>query len=635
MVRLFVLLLSLSVAAPAGAESVSDPIAARGGAKRKRGKKRLEYRPMSNPAIEVFNEGIEAFNNADPKEAEAKFRQVLEREPLCGMAMELLGRSLLRQQKPDDAIAVLTEATELFPRYPDPWAALSDAWFAKGDFDAALAVSERGLLERPDSVEILETLTSAAIRLGKYELALKRLRSRRLRGPDRNVECLEVLVRVEMEDLTAAQKSWAKCQLGDPRLVLNAKNRIEGEVDPDELKASRRMEAIGVDGAGDVGDAVAAYNQEEYVLASAILDKILAMHPEKIDARVIRARVREALDEPELALEDLELALQSEDWVQVSKSGAVSGVITKRGEEALLDGLMEGSALMVRLLAAKGRVEEARAQLARAREAFGDQPAFVAAESRIVLAEAGANRWSAMADLLLAHPDDRDVQLDAADLVFEHGGEAPDAILHPLRRATEPTALFNVAAGLGNAKRWTECVEFSKLHLARADQLQAAGGASEEAKAAFGQTPRTESLAYSCSLHGRRLGDARELLKRIGPSSVSVDNASGHVVQLWDAKRYKEAWAVLVDTKLLDRDPAWSTPMAINLHVELGTLDQALFLAKTPHSRPGDQAYVSHNLYKAGRLDDALVLLEMACPKLEGEDKTDCEHNLKVIGQER
>lgn len=651
MIRLLFLLLALGLSVPVApsAAQADELIAARvaRGKKKKKKKPAAEpaapadsWRPRSNDAVDTYNAAVDAYNAGDIEAALGLLDRVLRTEPGCGMALHLKGTALVEQARPLEAVPFLRKATELHPSHESAWTALTWTLFYAKDFEAARVAGETGLQHVPRSVLLQEELQYALVRLGDYDAALAHLEAHRGRRDHPDLDCLEVLVRVEMEQADRGSELMPECEDGARDTMIDAaKRRLAGE--GDGSTAERRLEALGLGGDLNLADAYDAYNAQEFARAIEHLDIALAGSPEDQGLLVLRATSYHFLGDDEAALIDLQaaVALGDDGWLRVTDDG-VTGILTARGAAALNETLVDGATLLVVLLAKFGRIDEARARLEGARKAFGNRAQFDGAASRITMVEEGADAgWQRVADLLTSKPDDVDAQAAAADLVFDKPEEAPDAVLELLKASTDPVVLHNVAAGMNNARRFGRCVDFVRLLVAQHD-LVLGGSAPPPASRREGQAreeigaalERAIPMGYGCAVAAKQTRTADTFLARLGgPKVAASDYLLSHAWFAYEAGRTDRALELVAQGDLHNRHPQNAGSLVIHLYTDAQNWTTAISFAERDNADPQAVAYLGAALAIAGRHGDALPLLRKACPALEGEVGDVCRYNLSVV----
>ena len=565
---------------------------------------------------------------------------MLEIEPGCGMALHLRGSVHVDLQDPLAAVPYLRKAAELHPKHESAWTALAFALFYAQDFEASRVAAETGLLSVPRSIQLQEELQYALVRLGEYDAALAHLDAARGRRDHPDLDCMEILVRVEMEQVEQATGLLPGCEEGGRDVMVEAaKRRLAGE--GDTADAQRRLEALGLGGDLTIADAYDAYNAQEFELAIQHLDKALSETPEDQGLLVIRARSYHFLGDNDSALADLQaaVALGDDGWLRSTDAG-LTGVLTARGAEALNETLVDGATLLIILLAGADRVDEARAQLEGARKAFGNRSQFDGAESRITMVEEGADAgWQRVADLLTSKPDDIQAQVSAADLVFDKPGEAPDAVLSLLTASTDPVVLHNVAAGMNNAGRFGRCVEFVRLLAAQHDLVldgsapPPASRREQQARDGLGDTlTRAMPMGYYCAVAAKQTHTADGFLARMGgPKSADSDHVLLHAWFAYEAGRSDRALELVAAADLHNRHPVDAGSLAIHIYTDARNWTTAVSFAEREGAHPQALAYLGAGLAIAGRHSEAEPLLRKACPQLDGPPGDTCRYNLSVV----
>lgn len=134
-----------------------------------------------------YEEGVAAFRSGDYAAAARELRLALEAQPEAASVHYMLGASLFRLQRLDEAVASLSRAVELAPGEPAFALTLAQARLAAGDPRAAFqALSEPELASLPEKVRQpwIESLAAAAQRLEMPSQALTALEAAAVQAPD-------------------------------------------------------------------------------------------------------------------------------------------------------------------------------------------------------------------------------------------------------------------------------------------------------------------------------------------------------------------------------------------------------------------------------------------------------------------
>ena len=141
----------------------------------------------------IINQAVEALDGGAPAEAEGIYQTVLMKEPSCGLAGHGLSVALLRQDRPQEAMALLTVLAEDYPEQPEALTGLSVAAFAAQDFATARTAALQAIGLDSASLEANAALLAVLLRQGELTLATQVIAEARgkLEGP--SLACLEEL----------------------------------------------------------------------------------------------------------------------------------------------------------------------------------------------------------------------------------------------------------------------------------------------------------------------------------------------------------------------------------------------------------------------------------------------------------
>ena len=117
---------------------------------------------VSPEAASLRDRGFAELENENPDKAEATYRKLIELVADEPLGHGNLAIALLRQQKYDDALAVIENALQLAPNRPDLLAIRSEIRQWMGDLEGALVDLDQASQAAPDDLEILYAAYSAA-----------------------------------------------------------------------------------------------------------------------------------------------------------------------------------------------------------------------------------------------------------------------------------------------------------------------------------------------------------------------------------------------------------------------------------------------------------------------------------------
>jgi len=562
---------------------------------------------------ERYNDGTEQLNGGDPLGAEQSFRAVLKKEPKCGMALLGLGMSLLRQNREGEALAALEAAIELFPEEPQVLAALSEAAFVSQDFEQARRAAEQAVSLDPQYFPAHVTLFNTRVRLGEYDDASHGLDRARIHHGGSRVDCLELELRAEVNELRLIDDLWASCQRsGEPSLIAAAGVSRARALGDYQAVADAALAAGATDIAG-MAEVNRRLETGDMDGARILLDAMVAAAPTSPDARLLRANILLVQGERGAARADLEAVMAGGAWVDVSASGGLSGVVRYSGELRLFERQVDAAATLARLRAEDGDLVGAEAALDDARGRGAPTATLAAAEAAVAFArEQPAEGWSALSAGLTAWPDAAAL-VEVAGQQLLAGVEAlPKPVIAALMGAEDWTVQYNLAARRFNGGRAEAA-------------LSALEGLSHEEGDGAGQILE---LRYRAALST----DDRAAADALLAASDALTPTLHHVWLRYDGGQHEEALALLESLGEADAASDRAALLQVVVLSELGRLDEALAVVTADTDADGQALIrVAQGLLTEGRSDDARPLLERACPLLDGADASQCRGALEQL----
>ena len=566
-----------------------------------------------------YNEGTAQLNGGAPLEAEASFRGVLKREPECGMALLGLGMSLLRQNREAEALAALEQASAIFPEEAELLAALSEAAFVAQDFSRAASAAERAVALEPQYFPAHVTLFNTRVRLGAYDDASDGLDRARIHHGGSSVDCLELELRAEVNELRLIDDLWASCQRsGEPTLIAAAgvsRARAVGDYQA-VADAARAAGATELAGMAEVNRRLEAGELDS---ARVLLNAMIQAAPESPDARLLRANILLVQGDRAGARTDLEAVMSSGAWVDVSASGGLSGVVRYSGELRLFERQVDAGATLARLRAEDGDLAGAEAALADARGRGAPTATLAAAEAAVAFArEDRADGWSALAAGFTSWPDAAALAEVAGEQLLAGVEALPEAVVSALMGSADWTVRYNLAARRFNGGR-------TEAALSALDGLSHEEGAGAE---------QIRELRYRAALSTDDLDAADALLDGAPAPAVqpTLQPTLHHVWLRYDAGQSAAALTLLDALGEADAESERAALLRVVLLSEMGRLDEALATVSAD-SDAGGQAliWVAQGLLAAERNAEAKPVLERACPLLDGEDAVECRGALEQL----
>jgi tetratricopeptide (TPR) repeat protein len=545
-------------------------------------------------AMAIYNQGVRALDRAEPSIAEAQFRTALQKEPRAASGWYALALALVNQDRAADAVPILERVSLHHPR-TDVMVELSRAYFAVQDFDSAEQTALGPVMRAPADLRVQNVYQWALLRKGRYDDALASLEMARSVRPLPAWDCLEVRIHADRGDMALANEKMVACRTSDATDLIAA---AQAMLSPTGAEETALIRARDLADDGRVGEALA------------LMTTWLLNQPNDLPGRLMRGSLYVNAGDYEAAKKDLHMVFSSGAWVEVEKTGTLSGIVTKGGERQLESQLRRGAALLVLVHAETGTAAEGLTLADRASAQFGDFPALAVARGRALLTLSQRDAAWERVRAALESPTDRAFVLEvAAEMAYQDSQGAPDDVAERVRAAGDWRLHYNVAVGLANAGRDEACSY-------AVDQ-----GMSVVADDTQGATTLS-LLGYGCSLNAGDLDRAGRYADGLG---VGVDASFRleHARLLAAAQRDEDAIARL-DLAPLPRElTAAADTLRLLLYMRTDRLDQALNLA-TDGSDPRVLLHLGVKLAAADRVE-ARSMLERACPALEGQYQQRCQ----------
>lgn len=288
-----------------------------------------------------FMEGLSSLTAGDPIAAERHFRASLERLPDRPSTLTNLSAALLQQGRLEEAREAATRAVQGDPAAADAWVNLGLATLALGATDEAQRHAERVLTAHAGHAGALALSARAYRAAGNLESAADRWQQLADAHPQDAgawsslATTLAEAGRIE-EALVASERSLAGSPDDTGLLVQRAAVLERAHRPADSIAALRRARRHG--GSAEAGLPLARLlaSAGQPAEALAVLDDVLAVAPEGVEAWVERAVALQRLGRAEEALACCEraIALRPGDASVWSAKGVLLGRL-KRHEEAL------------------------------------------------------------------------------------------------------------------------------------------------------------------------------------------------------------------------------------------------------------------------------------------------------------
>ncbi len=599
------------------------------------------WSPETRQGVDAYNQGIELLNGQNPKGAEAKFRKCTKKEPgvgLCGLYQAI---ALTRIGRAEKAVPLLRQVAADFPEQDSPLGELSTALFGLEQFDEAKGYALAALKLNPAETEHLNRLVTVLLRTGEYDEGLAAVERSRGQLPDADLACQEASILIQRGQPADARELLVACRESkEAYLITNAEARYTTATG-ERTRGAAAMDAVLDPKSGPLGQTIEAYNLGEWAEAERAATRAIQAGEGSGQALVLRAMSRERQGKAVLALADFDKALESGTWIDVHRSGAITGIITKTAEERLFDLLRLGAATQVELLSEQGKFERAESALEQGRAAFGDNAQLIAAEGRLRLEQGRLpEAWAIVRTTLPTGRGSAPLQELASDLALKHLVAASPEDIAALEADGTLSTQFNLGAAFYNAQNPAECLRIFRPLAGTSETLAERSPAGDEGWALRWREDlerdqsRINRLAHDCACRTSEADAAAQLWQLVDPPELS--SAISHAILMLNQKRHAEVGPALDRGQAGDATENRSQIVQLYLlgAARAGDLDAALTWAADPAAPQGGRLELSALLGQKKRYAEALSLLTGRCGELQGEAKDVCEQNIKFYAHQ-
>ena len=570
----------------------------------------------SRSSQRAINQAVEALEAGAPDQAAVIYERILLKEPDCGLAGHGLSVALLRQDRPKEAVTLLTELVTAYPGQPEAFTGLSVAAFAAQDFATARTTALQAIAMDSASLEANAALLAVLLRQGELTLAVQVIEEARgkLEGP--SLACLEAQVLIEGGEPEQARTLLPYCRQS-PQLALVA--AVSGQLAPNTTAAM--ADRVGAAAVAGISEALDALSSGDAATARVILDGVLTESPGRVDARILRARCHRTLGDLGAARADLEAAFEGETWIEVHTSGAMSGILLKSHEDQLNTLLADGMGLLIAIQLEAGEVDLARQTLSAAQATLGSGPHLAAADARLLRATGDeAEGWRRLGIALRTWLDEAVLLTVAAEWGLEDPASLPE----------------DAAAALATSSRWEDHYNLAVI-LYQSGQHAACIAQIRSATTASGPAPddatrrRLWSIGYRCAAQAQDLEAAEEAARRADPMSALDPVARvNHALMRYSAGQGAAALAPLEDLSGPAAVMSMAATIATRVHGEAEQWREAIAAAQ--QAPAAERYWLGQRLISAGDLTAGIGLLRSTCPELTGEERVRCTQLLLQLG---
>lgn len=568
------------------------------------------WRPPHRLASD-YSDALVALGKGELEKAEAGFAALVAAEPNCGMCVHGLAVSALRRGALSQAILLLEDGARRWPGQSEIWVSLSASAFAAQDFPLARSAAEEAVRVDPGSLDGQAALQQALLRTGALEDAAAALQTARAALPDPVVACFEVQLTQERRQTPDPVRLAACRQAGTPDLVAGVLSRSGDAVQLGALAAR-----LGLDPVVLVAQAMDQHSDGESDAAIALLDEVLAGWPHRADARAMRAQLRADTGDREGALADLHALLGARSWVDIHRTGAMSGILRQSDAQRLASTIAEAAALQIDLHLDAQDLRAAAVAWSQA-EGLPPHPAPLAAGARLAVAQGDpASAWSLVLTGIQTFPGDpRPIAVAGAVALADPEG-LPAAAEAALQRSMDWRDGHNLALAYRKRGSPTDC-------LTRTRTTDAASGLSGEARR------RLRALGYACAVEAADWAAAAAAFRRLSDASLASPIARyNHALALYQGNNPAGSRAVLgaLPSQTETLDPGVSgAVLALALRVAVAEerwTDASEVLSQEAISQE-DRVWGAERLLQAGRASEARRALS-DCSALEPELQRRC-----------
>ncbi|MCP4806084.1 MAG: hypothetical protein GY913_06650 [Proteobacteria bacterium] len=468
--------------------------------------------------------------------------------------------------------------------------------FAAERFEDAQNAGTAALAVAPTDFDSAWNLLGAVLRTGQTEIGENYLRSWADVHPAADLACLEVELALELDDLDRAASSLSTCRESTfPGLLAETEGWYAARTD-DMAGVDASYKALGIEQTASTR-AFALYKAGDFEAAlRAFEGHDLPDGPAGVSDRVFIALLHFELGEYAEASQGLSAVFEGDTWVQVEKSGAVTGILTKSGEDAYLKSLQDGAALKVRLHTNAGELAEAQAAVTQMGNTLGESDSLAAEHVRLLAVQGKTDAARTRLDgAYRTWPESDALLRTAQDLVVTH----PQVISADVQRklAAGPwQGPYNMAIAAAQREDWAGCVT-------------ALDGLVVEAS--FADHARTQLV--SCATMGGEL-DRAVAAARTG--TIHEEVLWGLALTLLGQEREAEARDVVVSL------PDGSL-IHMNVSLEIAVRDRrtedAVALVEAGANSPAGLANLGVLLVDEGRTSEGKRYLKEGCKTL-GDD---------------
>lgn len=559
---------------------------------------RWEPRPS---VIADYNLAVEALNALAFAPAEQVLRSVIAQDPGCGLCRQTLAITLVRQERPDEALQLLGPLAEAHPKRPEVFSLISVAAIAAQHPEQARAAAAAAVALEPEDFAAQRSLLRALLAVPDLDAAQDAAEAARAALTPPEAACLEAEVKLAAVALAGVEPLLAACaELGDEALVGEMALKL-ARAQGDLAAVLRLARAQRLAPLMQKAQAAEHLQAGELHAAMQILDEELTRRPGDLDALLLRAWCWQALAQPAQAEQDLVRLLSQPPTAFADERGRLFEMHSWRALRR------RAMALYVTLLVDDDRAPEARRRLEAERPTLGEGPALSAAEVTLLLAEGDAEGASLAWEGATGRWDRSEA---LASVAIRLDGETPLSAsgLVWLQSRADPGYTLQLATQRYHGGRYDGCQDALTPLLGHPDP--------EVSRLAL-------QLAHRCAVADEDLPSAQALLAQLAAvTGTPTDEAAlRHAWLLGEAGQDDAALALL---GRLSPPPGDARTQHRSLSVWLltrqGRLDEAIALSESGDIEPAQLANLAVALYEDGQRSRARGLMQSACDQMPAPD---------------
>ncbi len=556
----------------------------------------LAGRPSWEPPIrliETYNLAVTTINDDRIEDALALIQPIVDAVPDCGRCQLTQAIALLRAGQPRAAQSILEPLSLLHDR-PEVHTLRAVAAAALGEHERARDAAMRAVSQDPSSLPALRVLLAELLSLSEHLYAQQVLLLAHEHLDQPEAACLGVAYALSIDNLSGARGAMSQCRTAsDPRLVQEHQlhlARSEGDLPA----LSRHAEALGLTALKDKADAADSLQSGATDAAAALLDRVLEENPDDADALLLRAWCHQAEGKTRDALLDLDRLTLLTDAPHLLPDGRLRALHSAAELRA------EAAALRVMLLLDAGRLADARVTLQQQEES--------------ALTAAAAIRLRLETD----GPAAAAAELERA---VQEWPDAPRLVAVALQVAAEQPPSPALI-------RWLQDLQGSDpaWHMAALQHQQGAHRTCLALLAPLSE-PRALILAHRCAAADGDLPGADRLWSALTEATVtpSTDATLRHAWLLGQAGEPERALSLLGGVSADGEQDTTLRSLMVSLSVDAGTLTSALELTSQGTITPEHRAHLARALFNAGRPQQGIREMSMACTELTDSLRLDCQ----------